>query len=172
MVFYAWLLLSCRAQDLGITLPPKGRLGIAQEDLKRDVWLAEHQKGHHWYIKRMSQMGLEVYADPLGVCVGTGAAKKIVVVDGDTLSSKIGKAVQISLAKATHNHKDKGDMDFCVYTQPPQAQEIWLKDLGGHDFVYEGREIFCYERATELRDIDFRKFVMEVQALAKALGIP
>ena len=38
MVWATWLLLSCKAEDLRIHLPPTGLAALSQEDLERDVW--------------------------------------------------------------------------------------------------------------------------------------
>ena len=170
MVFGAWLLLSCRAEDLGVRIPPKGRVGISQEDLKRDTWLAQENKGTHWYLQRMSQMGLHEFSDSLGVCVGSGKAKRIVVVENNNLASDVGMAIHISLAKAIH--KSNVSLDFCIYTEPPQQQEFWLKNIAGEGFVYDKTQVSCFNTVTKMQDIDFSGLVLEVQNLAKFLGIP
>lgn len=170
MVCATWLLLSCHAEDLGISLPPKGSAGIMQEDLKRDLWLAENEHGEQWFIDRMKQMDRAHYSTKEGLCVGNKTAPKIIVVEQNSLSSNVAKAVLISLAKAMH--KGSKTWDLCVYTDIPTSYEWWIGDLSGGEFIYTDKKVFTKKTALQVREIDFRVLRKETQNLAKTLGIP
>ena len=170
MVFTTWLLLACTAADLSISIPPRGREGITQEDLQRDLYLAQNETNENWLIRRMEQMELQLYQDPKGLCFGSKNKKRIVIVQGDTLESSLGKAVLISLGKAMH--KTQQIFDLCMYSSPPQDKEWWLQDLSGGNFVFEETRVFTRVPKKNVPAMDFRELRSEVKELAYSLGIP
>ena len=170
MVFTAWLLLSCRAEDLGISIPPKGREGITQEDLQRDLYLAQNTPDTSWLVERMKQMGLSAYEEERGLCFGTHQKKRVVAVIGESLSASLGQVVLVSLAKAMH--KTQQSFDLCVYKEAPTDKEWWLKDMSGGDFVFQGNEVSTRAPVQDAASMDFRLFRDEVKNFAGLLGIP
>ena len=170
MVLTAWLLLSCKASDLHISLPPRGREGISQEDIQRDLYLAQTEKNEAWLVDRMQQMGLNLYRDPKGSCFGTKNKRRIVALKGVSLEASIAKAVLISLAKAMH--KTEHIVDVCIYTKEPQKGEWWLQDLSGGRFVFEKTRIYTRTTSQRVSSMDFRVLRDEVKNLARLLGIP
>ena len=170
MVFTVWLLLSCRAQDLGISLPPKGREGITQQDIQRDLFLAQSTTGTKWLMKRMKQMGRSSYTAEQGLCFGSQKKKRVVTVAGEDLAAALGQAVLVSLAKSMHNTQDS--IDLCVYREPPKQKEWWLQDLSGHKFVYKEHVVFTRKPVQSASSMDFRILRDEVKKFAKILGVP
>ena len=170
MVFTAWLLLSCRAQDLGISLPPKGREGITQEDIQRDLFLAQSTTGTTWLMNRMKQMGRSSYTVEQGLCFGSQKKERVVTVLGETLAADLGQTVLVSLAKAMH--KTHTSIDLCVYQQAPMQQEWWIQDLTGGKFIYKERMVLTRTPVQDASSMDFRRVRDEVKKFAKILGVP
>lgn len=129
MVWGTWLLLSCKAEDLRIHLPPTGLAALSQEDLERDHWQLSKESGDEWYIKRMEKMGLSPFVMEGGMCVGEESTPRVSVVRSGHASLAISMAVQISLAKVQHDHEHR--YSFCVYETAKNSEDWILGDMSG-----------------------------------------
>ena len=167
MVWAAWLLLSCKAEDLRIDLPKQGVHALSQEDLRRDFWLAKNaDDDRSWYVTRMKQMGLHQFSIEDGICMGKDGWERISVVDKGDISSRLGMAAQVSLAKVQHKSKEK--FSFCVYQSRVPKVDWHLGDLRGIHLHMKSRKI----ESTEIQeDIDYKRIEKHLLIIAEKISL-
>jgi hypothetical protein len=167
MVWTAWLLFSCKAEDLRIDIPKEGILALSQEDIRRDFWLAKQAVDDHaWYLTRMKQMGLAQFPTTEGICVGEEDWSRISLLDKGDTASQVGMAVQISLAKVQHKSDKK--CSFCVYHTTAGDSDWILGDLRGSDIQIKGMQIQTKER---MKDIDYPTLQEHVRFIVEKLSL-
>ena len=166
MVWAAWLLLSCKAEDLRIHLPPKGLDALSREDLERDSWRLSEDSDDEWYHERMNQMGLISFSTQNGVCVGKPTLPRVSVIRHEHPSLHISMAVQISLAKVQHGQVQK--YSFCVYDKQSVTEDWLLGDMNGKILQLEQRSIDT--RSPNL-DIHYPKLLEHTRKIAKYISL-
>ena len=167
MVWAAWLLFSCKAEDLRINIPEVGVLSLSQEDLRRDFWLAQQAgTNRSWYLTRMKQMGLESFAVDGGICVGQKDWQRVSVVESGDVVSQLGMAVQVSLAKVQHKGKNK--YSFCVLVSEGADLGWVLRDMRGAILHLDSKEIASKELQ---KDIDYKRLIKHLGIIAERLSL-
>ncbi|MAA79231.1 MAG: hypothetical protein CL916_08215 [Deltaproteobacteria bacterium] len=166
MVWGTWLLLSCKAEDLRIHLPPTGLAALSQEDLERDVWHLSKDSGDEWYLERMNQMGLSLFSTQHGTCVGTQSSRRVSVIRPEHTSLAISMAVQVSLAKVQHGHKNT--YSFCIYESAIDRNDWLLGDMSG--MILQVDKKLIHTRVPNL-DIHYPKLVEHTQKIAMHISL-
>lgn len=166
MVWTAWILLSCKAEDLRIHLPPVGLAALSQEDLERDVWQLSKDTEDTWYFTRMKQMGLSSFPIQNGICVGTKENPRVSIVRKNHVSLNISMAAQISLAKVQHGEREK--YSFCVYNTPIEGDDWFLEDLTG--MILEIEQTSIRTREVGL-DLHYPKLLEHVRKVAEHISL-
>lgn len=165
MVWATWLLLSCKAEDLRIHLPPTGLAALSQEDLERDVWRLG-EGADEWYLDRMNQMGLSSFPTQDGMCVGKPPHPRVSVIRHEHPSLHISMAVQISLAKVQHGHGER--YSFCVYHEESDGSDWLLGDMSGMILQLEQKSIHTLH--PEL-DIHYPKLLAHTRTIATHISL-
>lgn len=166
MVWGTWLLLSCKAEDLRVHLPPTGMAALSQEDLERDVWQLSKKSGDEWYIKRMKQMGLSLFPINGGTCVGNKDSHRVSVLRHEHASPSISMAVQISLAKVEHGHENR--YSFCVYDTTVDGDDWLLGDMRGMILQFEQKLI---RTRIPNPDVHYPKLLEHTRDIAKHISV-
>jgi len=173
MVWTAWLLLACRAEYLGIVIPPKGTKGLSIEDLQRDVWLGQrnpHERS--WYHRRMLQMDLDISKYPDHICFGPKDAARISVHYQKRMVDDVAIAAQISLAKVAHGNRK--DVSFCVYESIIETSDWILGDLRGEDLAIQQNVITSKTTGNEKEDfidLNYAQILDHITVISELLSL-
>ena len=153
-------------------LPEKGVKSIAQEDIKRDLWLHTQAKGDwSWYRQRMKDMGQVDYPTTKGICVGSPTGFSIVACDEGNLAGALSSVSLISLAKSIHHSQSK--ISFCLHFSCSEIEEydLWIQDLSGKALKKVERRVITTE-STELRsELNYLRIRKHLQTLARDLVV-
>ena len=166
MVWATWVLLSCKAEDLRIHLPPTGLAALSQEDLERDVWKLGKDSNDSWYFARMKNMGLKTFPIQNGICVGEKKLPRVSVIRHRHPSLDISMAVQISLAKVQQGFKVK--YSFCVYDNEVESKDWFLGDMSG--LIIRMNQQFIDTRVSS-QDINYPKIFEHTRKISSYISL-
>ena len=173
MVFATWILLtvlSCKATDLGIVLPPKGIDALSQEDAKRDMYLRSKattkQNRELWAEKRLQEMGLHVSKVTDSIC-GSGGKEgpvlSIAVIDDDSFAAIVSSAGLISLAKVFDG--SNRSRHFCFVYVPKKIDGYVLGDITGQEVQLNPKTNVFSTKSNRSENVDFHILIDNLQTI-------